>query len=69
MLNSEKAETHGLLERVLFEMKKDVFMQIEEVDTMDPYKKVFEELKRKNLMDWGVLELAESVLGRQTRKN
>ncbi|MBM7653863.1 hypothetical protein [Neobacillus cucumis] len=31
--------------------------------------KVFEEVKRKNIMDWGVIELAEGVQQSKTRKD
>ncbi|MDR4950177.1 hypothetical protein [Neobacillus cucumis] len=31
--------------------------------------KVFEEVKRKNFMDWGVIELAEGVQQSKTRKD
>ncbi|MED4224998.1 hypothetical protein [Neobacillus cucumis] len=31
--------------------------------------KVYEEVKRKNLMDWGVIELAEGVQQSKTRKD
>ncbi|WP_155928929.1 hypothetical protein [Bacillus sp. UNC41MFS5] len=30
---------------------------------------IYEEVKRKNLMDWGIIETAESVLQEKTRKN
>ena len=30
---------------------------------------IHKEVKRKNLMDWGMIETAESVLQEKTRKN
>lgn len=33
------------------------------------HSKIYEQVKRNNLMDWGEIELAESVLLNETRKS
>ncbi|WHY67080.1 hypothetical protein [Neobacillus sp. SuZ13] len=30
---------------------------------------IYEEVKRKNIMDWGIIETAESVMPNKTRKS
>jgi hypothetical protein len=33
------------------------------------HSKIYEEVKRNNLMDWGEIELVESIQQNETRKN
>jgi hypothetical protein len=44
-------------------LKKD---EVKDRDKKDSHKKPYEETKRNNLMDWGVIDLAESVQPRKS---